>query len=166
MDPRGFPTTLPEFQRVFPDDRACATYLERLRWADGFACPKCGVIGEPYRFAARPEPATPRHALDTATATAHLGELRSASHPDENAIVAASVAGAANIGGLALGFQVLEFRDRDLLQDLDGPDDLKLALEFTAQFECESLAHSSLSFLDKFRRRPAVRPHLAGCAVQ
>jgi len=39
----------------------------------------------------------------TATATAHLGELRSASHPDENAIVAASVAGAANIGGLALG---------------------------------------------------------------
>ena len=54
MDPRGFPTTLPEFQRVFPDDRACATYLEHLRWADGFACPKCGVIGEPYRFAARP----------------------------------------------------------------------------------------------------------------
>jgi predicted RNA-binding Zn-ribbon protein involved in translation (DUF1610 family) len=54
VDPRGFPTTLPEFQRVFPDDRACATYLEHLRWADGFACPKCGVIGEPYRFAARP----------------------------------------------------------------------------------------------------------------
>ena len=37
MDPLGFPTTLPEFQRVFPDDRACATYLEHLRWADGFA---------------------------------------------------------------------------------------------------------------------------------
>ncbi len=54
MDPRGFPTTLPEFQRVFPDDAACATYLERLRWADGFACPRCGVVGEPYRFAARP----------------------------------------------------------------------------------------------------------------
>jgi transposase-like protein len=54
VDPRGFPTTLPEFQRVFPDDRACATYLERLRWPEGFACPKCGVVGEPYRFAARP----------------------------------------------------------------------------------------------------------------
>ena len=54
MDPRGFPTTLPEFQRVFPDDGACATYLERLRWPDGFACDRCGVIGEPYRFAARP----------------------------------------------------------------------------------------------------------------
>jgi len=54
VDPRGFPTSLPEFQRVFPNDAACATYLERLRWPDGFACPKCGVIGEPYRFAARP----------------------------------------------------------------------------------------------------------------
>ena len=54
MDPRGFPTTLPEFQRVFPDPEACATYLERLRWPDGFACPKCGTIAEPYRFAARP----------------------------------------------------------------------------------------------------------------
>jgi hypothetical protein len=54
VDPRGFPTSLPEFQRVFPNDRACATYLERLRWPEGFACPKCGVVGEPYRFAARP----------------------------------------------------------------------------------------------------------------
>lgn len=54
MDSRGFPTTLPEFQRVFPTDAACATYLERLRWPEGFACPKCGVVGEPYRFAARP----------------------------------------------------------------------------------------------------------------
>ncbi|MFG6445947.1 MFS transporter [Microbacterium sp. P06] len=39
----------------------------------------------------------------TATATAHLGELRAKARPDENAIVAASVAGAANLGGLALG---------------------------------------------------------------
>ena len=54
MDPRGFPTTLPEFQRVFPDDRACATYLERLRWPETFACPKCSAVGEPYRFTARP----------------------------------------------------------------------------------------------------------------
>ena len=54
MDPRGFPMTLPEFQRVFPDDRACAAYLESLRWADGFACTACGVVGEPYRFTARP----------------------------------------------------------------------------------------------------------------
>ncbi|MGN7967090.1 MFS transporter [Microbacterium sp. 22179] len=39
----------------------------------------------------------------TATATAHLGELRARARPDENAIVAASVAGGANLGGLALG---------------------------------------------------------------
>src|ERR1700691_4636447 len=48
MDPRGFPTTLPEFQRVFPDDAACARYLEHLRWPNGFTCPKCvkhAVIG-------------------------------------------------------------------------------------------------------------------------
>ncbi|NQX34142.1 MFS transporter [Herbiconiux sp. VKM Ac-2851] len=39
----------------------------------------------------------------TATATAHLGELRARAKPDENTIVAASVSGAANLGGLALG---------------------------------------------------------------
>src|SRR5450755_2293399 len=54
MDPRGFPTSLPEFQRVFPDDGACARYLESLRWPSGFVCLKCGWRGEPYRFAGRP----------------------------------------------------------------------------------------------------------------
>jgi MFS family permease len=39
----------------------------------------------------------------TATATAHLGELRSVARPAENSFVAASVSGAANLGGLALG---------------------------------------------------------------
>lgn len=39
----------------------------------------------------------------TATATAHLSELRARARPGESAIVAASVAGAANLGGLALG---------------------------------------------------------------
>jgi transposase-like protein len=53
MDPRGFPTTLPEFQRVFPDDAACARYLEAARWPEGFTCPKCGWHGEPYRFTTR-----------------------------------------------------------------------------------------------------------------
>lgn len=48
-----FPTSLPEFQRIFPDDGACASYLEAIRWPDGFACQKCGVVGEPYRFATR-----------------------------------------------------------------------------------------------------------------
>ncbi len=40
--------------RLFPDDLACARYLEDMRWAKGFECPKCGVAGEPYRFEARP----------------------------------------------------------------------------------------------------------------
>ncbi len=53
VDPRGFPTTLPEFQRVFPSDAACAAYLEKLRWPGGFACPTCGTVGEPYRFPKR-----------------------------------------------------------------------------------------------------------------
>jgi hypothetical protein len=53
MDPRGFPTTLPEFQRVFPDDAACSAYLETLRWPDGFVCGSCERKGEPYRFRTR-----------------------------------------------------------------------------------------------------------------
>lgn len=39
----------------------------------------------------------------TATATAHLGELRAHARPTESVILAAAVAGAANLGGLALG---------------------------------------------------------------
>jgi hypothetical protein len=38
-----FPQSLPEFQRLFPDDAACAEYLEKARWGDGFVCPHCGV---------------------------------------------------------------------------------------------------------------------------
>lgn len=49
-----FPESLPEFQRLFPDDTACAAYLEKARWGDGFACPNCGVVGEPFRIATRP----------------------------------------------------------------------------------------------------------------
>ena len=49
-----FPQSLPEFQGLFPDDAACAEYLEKLRWADGFVCPYCGATGEPFRIAPRP----------------------------------------------------------------------------------------------------------------
>ncbi len=27
----------------------CLAYLERLRWSNGFACPRCGCVGEAYR---------------------------------------------------------------------------------------------------------------------
>lgn len=53
-DDLPFPQSLPEFQRLFPNDAACAAYLEKARWRNGFVCPHCGAVGEPYRFAKRP----------------------------------------------------------------------------------------------------------------
>ena len=53
-DDLPFPGSLPEFQRLFPDDLACAIYLEAIRWPDGFLCQWCRDAGEPYRFANRP----------------------------------------------------------------------------------------------------------------
>jgi transposase-like protein len=49
-----FPESLPDFQRLFHDESACAAYLENSRWNGGFACPHCGLIGDPFRFSARP----------------------------------------------------------------------------------------------------------------
>lgn len=53
-DDLAFPTSLPEFMRLFPTDAACAAYLERVRWHGAFECPHCHEKGEPFRFAARP----------------------------------------------------------------------------------------------------------------
>jgi hypothetical protein len=53
-DDLPFPRSLPEFQRLFPDDAACAAYLEKARWSQGFVCPWCGNIAEPFRFENRP----------------------------------------------------------------------------------------------------------------
>ena len=39
-----FPRSLLEFQRRFPDDAACASYLTAARWPDGFVCPACGSV--------------------------------------------------------------------------------------------------------------------------
>ena len=50
-DDLPFPRSLPEFQRLFPDKVACAAYLQRARWSDGFICDHCGSHGELYRFA-------------------------------------------------------------------------------------------------------------------
>jgi transposase-like protein len=38
----GFPRTIVEFQRWFPDDETCVEYLFESRWPDGFRCPRCG----------------------------------------------------------------------------------------------------------------------------
>ena len=49
-----FPRSLPEFQRLFPDEAACTAYLERTRWNSGFTCLHWGATGEPYRITTRP----------------------------------------------------------------------------------------------------------------
>ena len=60
-DDLAFPQSLPEFQQLFPDDAACAAYLGRARWPDGFVCPHCGQIAEPFRIVTRPpKAATPK----------------------------------------------------------------------------------------------------------
>ena len=46
---RDYPRTYREFVKWFHDEAACATYLEKLRWPDGFECPVCGVAAEPWK---------------------------------------------------------------------------------------------------------------------
>lgn len=65
-----FPRSLPEFQRMFPDEAACAAYLERARWVEGFICDHCGSLGEPYRFANRPGVCRFRHCNHDTSPTA------------------------------------------------------------------------------------------------
>jgi transposase-like protein len=47
-----YPTDLSEFDRFFPDEQACVRYLERMRWPEGFVCPKCQRPGEAWRMTA------------------------------------------------------------------------------------------------------------------
>lgn len=42
MEPARYPRNLRDFQRRFPDDAACLSYLADLRWPVGFRCPRCG----------------------------------------------------------------------------------------------------------------------------
>lgn len=46
-----YPRTYQEFRSWFPDDVSCREYLGRLRWPDGFSCPRCGG-GECWRTGA------------------------------------------------------------------------------------------------------------------
>jgi transposase-like protein len=47
--PSGFPSIYRDFVQMFPNDAACAAYLERLRWPNGFVCSACGEHREPWR---------------------------------------------------------------------------------------------------------------------
>jgi len=43
-----YPRTYREFVEWFPDDKSCIAYLEKLRWPNGFICPACGSVSEPW----------------------------------------------------------------------------------------------------------------------
>ena len=43
-----YPNTHREFVKMFPDDDACADYLARLRWPEGFICPTCKTSVTPW----------------------------------------------------------------------------------------------------------------------
>ncbi|HKP09011.1 MAG TPA: MFS transporter [Microbacterium sp.] len=90
----------------------------------------------------------------SAAATAHLAELRARARPTETAVVAASVAGAANLGGLALGPLVggafAEF----------APDPLELPhVVFLVLFLAAALVLRHVpETIDTAAPRPAYRP--------
>jgi transposase-like protein len=46
---KDYPRNWTEFLDSFGTEEACLEYLERLRWPDGFTCPKCGVVETAYR---------------------------------------------------------------------------------------------------------------------
>ena len=39
------PSTLPEFETIFPDEESCWRRLRAVRWPKGFRCPRCGERG-------------------------------------------------------------------------------------------------------------------------
>ena len=45
-----FPTTWVQFLDWFHSEQACRDYLEKLRWANGLTCPKCGLISQVERM--------------------------------------------------------------------------------------------------------------------
>jgi len=47
---KDYPTTWVQFLDWFHSEQACRDYLEKLRWADGLICPKCGVISHVERL--------------------------------------------------------------------------------------------------------------------
>src|SRR5439155_7878075 len=40
----NFPRTILDFQQRFASEQACWEYLVKVRWPDGFACPRCGAV--------------------------------------------------------------------------------------------------------------------------
>jgi transposase-like protein len=46
---QDYPCNWNEFLDWFGSEEACLSYLERLRWPQGFVCPSCGVVRPAYR---------------------------------------------------------------------------------------------------------------------
>lgn len=51
----SIPKPLREFQRLFPNEEGCSTYLYSVRFPNGFSCPYCGWNGDAFRFEGRPD---------------------------------------------------------------------------------------------------------------
>ena len=49
VDGKDYPQTWGKFLDWFSTEEACLVFLERLRWPDGFVCPRCGCRGDAYR---------------------------------------------------------------------------------------------------------------------
>ena len=49
MAGRDYPRSYREFVGMFPDEEACAAYLEQLRWSSVFICPACETSADPWR---------------------------------------------------------------------------------------------------------------------
>lgn len=45
-----YPRTFAEFIKRFDTEQACLAYVEQIRWPDGFVCPFCGVVAEPWKM--------------------------------------------------------------------------------------------------------------------
>lgn len=45
----NYPTNWNQFSEWFSTEESCQSYLEKLRWPQGYVCPKCNKQAEPYR---------------------------------------------------------------------------------------------------------------------
>lgn len=43
-----FPRSLAQFESRFGTEDQCRGHLMKIRWPNGFVCPNCGVVGEPW----------------------------------------------------------------------------------------------------------------------
>jgi hypothetical protein len=43
-----YPATFQQFDKWFATEAACVEFLAKVRWPDGFVCPKCGTASKPW----------------------------------------------------------------------------------------------------------------------